>query len=102
MLQISIVAFFLLALRFGLSFLDVQIQIDGATVSISLVGFATAVLLGLLYAAYRRWDFRVTTDVAIAAGAVLVAFAPPPWAPYVLALDLVMIGWCMHVTGRVW
>ena len=102
MLQISIVALFLLVVRFGLSFLDVQLQIDGVSISISLVGFAAAVLLGFVYAAYRRWDFRVTTDVAIAAGAVLVSFAPPSWAPYVLAFNLLMIGWCMHVTGRVW
>lgn len=101
-LQVSIVAFFLLALRFGLSFIDLQLQIDGATISISLIGFAAVVLLGFAYAAYRRWDFRVTIDVVIATGAVLIAFAPPPWASYVLALNLLMIGWCMHVTGRFW
>ncbi|MDD1770179.1 MAG: hypothetical protein LUO79_03750, partial [Methanomassiliicoccales archaeon] len=62
-LQISIIAFFLLVVRFGLSFLDAQFQIDGATISVSLVGFAAAVLVGFVYAAYRRWDFRVTTSL---------------------------------------
>ncbi len=101
-LQIAIIAFFLFVARFALSFLDAQLQIGGVLLSISLVGFAVAVLVGSLYSAYRRWDFRTTTSLAIGGGAVLIAFVPPAWAPYVLVLDILMVAWCMHVTGRFW
>ncbi len=101
-LQISIVAFFLFVARFGLSSLDAQFQVGDAALSISLIGFAIGVLVGSVYARYRRWDMRVATSLVIGAGAVLVAVVPPSWAPYVLVLDLLMIGWCMHVTGRYW
>ncbi|HVO77739.1 MAG TPA: hypothetical protein VMS79_02605 [Methanomassiliicoccales archaeon] len=101
-LQISIVAFFLLVVRFGLSFLDVQFYVGDTLVSVSLVAFVVAVIVGSMYSAFRRWDLRVTTTLAVGGGAILIAFVPPAWALYVLVLNILMIGWCMHVTGRFW
>jgi len=101
-LQMSEVAFVLLVIRFALSSLDAQFFVGDILISLSLVGFAVTLILGSVYAAYRRWDFRLTTSFAIAGGAILIAFVPPAWAVYVLVINVLLIGWCMHVTGRFW
>jgi uncharacterized membrane protein len=89
-------------IRLGTSPLDVTIPISmGFEVSISWLTPILAFFASYLVVTYKKLDKTDGEDWAIVGGMTLAGFVPVTLAIPLFMISLLILGWMMHISGRV-